>query len=87
MPVIMAFRQRLLVYETQAVLGNRRPSTHRTNAFGARHFQPHMALLKPGSGIDRDLTKLGKLFRDHVRDLTFDRFVIEVVRRLLPTSI
>ena len=81
MPAILNYRQRLLRCETRAVLGSRRPSTIRTNAFGARHFQPHVALLKPGSGIDRDLTKLGSLFRERIGNLTFDKFEIEVVIR------
>lgn len=63
------------------VLGSRRPSTHKANAFGARHFQPHVALLRPGSGIDRDLTKLGTVFRQKMQSLTFDRFCIEIVFR------
>ena len=71
-PAILRLRERLLIHETPEVLGTRRRSTHSFNAFGARHFQPHMALLRPGSGIDRDLTKLGVLFRNEIKSLTFD---------------
>lgn len=81
MPLILGLRERLLKYETPDVLGSRRPSTHRTNAFGARSFQPHMTVLRAGSGVDHDLTTLGNPFREHVGDLTFDRFEIDVVRR------
>jgi hypothetical protein len=79
MPEIMAYRQRLFSHESIAVLGRRRPSNHRRNAFGARHFQAHVSLLKPGSGIDRDLTKLGSPFRDYIGDLVFDKLIVDVV--------
>jgi hypothetical protein len=80
-PEILRLREKLLIHETPEVLGSRRRSTHTSNAFGARHFQPHMAVLRPGNGIDRDLTKLGVLFRNEIKSLTFDRFCIELVRR------
>ena len=57
-PEILRLRERLHIHETPEVLGSRRRSTHSFDAFGARHFQPHMALLRPGNGIDRDLKKL-----------------------------
>lgn len=78
---ILEFRDRLLKHETPAILGKRLPSTHKTSAFGARHFQPHMAVLRAGSGIDSDLRRIGIPFRERIGDLTFDRFEIEVVRR------
>ena len=79
MSQVTKFRERLLAHETPEVLGGRRPSTHVSNAFGARNFQPHMALLRPGNGVDRDLTKLGSIFRQEIKSLTFDRFCIEIV--------
>jgi hypothetical protein len=79
LPEILEFRRRLLQLETQRVLGNRSPSTHRRNAFGARHFQPHMVVLRAGSGIHRDLTLLGSRFREGLGELTFDTFSIDVV--------
>lgn len=80
LPSILAFRERLLRHETWRVLGRRAPSTLRTNAFGARHYQPHMAILRAGSGIPRDLRSLGVPFRQKLGELRFDRFKIEVVR-------
>ena len=81
-PEIMAFRDRLLAYETPSVLGNRRPSTLTRNAFGSRNFQLHMAMLRSGSRIERDLTKAGRAFRRAIDCLTFDRFIIiDVIRR------
>jgi hypothetical protein len=79
MATILAYRRRLLAAETAEVLGARRPSDHRRNAFGARHFQAHMTLLKAGSGIDRDLTKVGELFRSTFDLFKFDRFAVDVV--------
>ena len=72
------YRERCLRFETRRVLGSRPSSDHRTNAFGARSFQPHVTLLKAWSGIDRDLTKVGELFRSRFDKFTFDRFVIEI---------
>jgi hypothetical protein len=77
-PTIHEFRNRILPYETKTVLGTRRPSDHKRNAFGARYFQPHMAILQAGSGVDRDLTKIGKLFRAEILMLRFDRFSVEI---------
>lgn len=82
LPAILELRERLLRHETGRVLGRRPPSTHRSNAFGARHYQPHMAVLRAGSGIDRDLTRLGGPFREKLGDLRFDRFEVEVVHRV-----
>lgn len=78
---VLGFRDRLLQCESERILGARAPSTLTRSAFGARHFQPHMAILKAGSGIDRDLTLVGVPFRAALGNLTFDRFTISVVRR------
>ena len=79
-PRIDAFRKRLLDLETPSVIGRRSPSTQRRSAFGARHFQPHMTLLRSGSGIDSDLSSIGSRFRDSLGTLVFDRFSIKIVR-------
>lgn len=81
LPSILAYRDRLLRHETSWVLGRRAPSTHRSNAFGARHYQPHIAVLRAGSGIDRDLTLIGAQFRMKLGDLRFNRFKVDVVHR------
>lgn len=97
MASILRYRSRLLVAETASVLGARKRSDHRRNAFGARHFQPHLTFLKAGNGIDRDLTKIGTAFRAAFDTLTFDRFIVDVVnpglegappnRRVEPTAV
>ena len=78
---ILDYRERLLSHETPNVLGGRPPSNMTRNAFGARSFQPHIALVRPGSRIDRDLTKTGALFRANIDHLTLDRFTIDIVRK------
>lgn len=78
-PAILGYRERLLAYETKWVHGARPPSNHRRNAFGARNFQPHVALLRAGSGIQRDLNPIGERFRNEIGDLRFDRFQVEIV--------
>lgn len=80
LPLILQFRNRLLEYETEKILGGRSPSTNAKNAFGARHFQPHMTMIRPGSGIDRDLTIIGAPFREALGDLSFNNFVINIVK-------
>ena len=81
MQQILEYRDRMLSYETPSVLGTRRPSTRKTSAFGARNFQAHMALLRAGSGIPRDLRKVGVPFRERIGSLLFDRFQVEIVAR------
>lgn len=81
MAEVLAYRERLLKYETKWVHGFRPPSDHRKNAFGARHFQPHVALLRAGSGIQSDLTVIGERFRAEIGNLRFDRFQIEIVTK------
>jgi hypothetical protein len=73
---IRALRAKFYPYETPDVLGKRRPSNHTRSAFGARHFQPHITLIKKGCGIDRDLTKIGEAFRAAISPIRLDRFVV-----------
>jgi hypothetical protein len=81
---IEIYRERLLQFESKEVLGTRKPSTLRTNAFGARNFQPHMTLLQAGNGVDRDLTRIGEQFRKEFGCFHFDRFEIKVRQVLRP---
>ena len=78
---ILEFRTRLTDHENRRVLGARAPSTDKSSAFGARTYQPHMSILRPGSEIDRDLKAIGERFRQTIGDLTFDRFVVDVVTK------
>lgn len=73
---MLAFRSRFYVLETPEVLGSHRPSTDTRSAFGARHFQPHVTVLRKASGVDSDLTKAGRAFREAIPAVRFDRFVV-----------
>ena len=82
---IQELRKRVYSYETKQVTENRKPTTAWTNCFGARHFQPHIKLLFPGSGVPDDLSVLGKRFRFDIVTIKFDRFEI-VIRKHNSTS-
>lgn len=73
---IRELRSRFYKFETDKVLAGRSPSNHVRNAFGARSYQPHLTLIKPGSGLDSDLTKIGDAFRSAVNEIVFDKFVV-----------
>ena len=77
---ILEYRRQFFLYETRKVLGTRKPSSKTRNAFGARHFQPHIAILKSGSGIQTDLTEVGDNFRDSIHEIHFDKFIIHKQR-------
>ncbi len=83
---ILHFRERLLVHETRDVLGQRRPSTAKRNAFGARSFQPHVAILRLGVEIPHDLKEIGTCFRETIGKLLFDRFEIHISIKSMPDS-
>lgn len=74
---IQELRASISRLETQDVIGTRKQTTAWSNCFGARHYQPHVKLLHPGSKIDRDLTKLGSIFRSEIDHIVFDRFEIK----------
>ena len=50
-----------------------KPTKAWTSAYGAPRYQPHITVLKPGSGIDSDLTKLGEAFRREIEEIEFGR--------------
>lgn len=74
----LALRSSFYQYETERVLGKRKPSTATRNAFGARHYQPHVKLLNPGNRVKRDLTELGTFFRTECDWIEFDQFQVTV---------
>ena len=71
-PHIQKLRREMSSRETPRIIGRRTPSTAKYSCFGARRYQPHIKLLRPGSEIDRDMTELGKAFRNHFSVLKFD---------------
>lgn len=64
--------------ETEETVRGRTPTDAKRNAFGARHFQPHVTLIKRGGNVHRDLSKLGAIFRTELQEIEFDLFRIEV---------
>jgi hypothetical protein len=74
---IEELRERFYHHETIDVRGTRKPSDRRRSAFGAHHYQPHISVLKPGAIADPDLSGLGKLLRDTIDQISFDRFIVK----------
>jgi hypothetical protein len=74
---IQSLLSQFFLLETLDVIGVREPSDHRRNAFGARHFQPHVTLIRPDNGLGRDLKEIGTAFRAALEGIRFDRFVVK----------
>ena len=50
------------------------------NAFGARHYQPHIKLINPGTAIDKDLKKIGDVFRKKIKKISFSKAEYKVYK-------
>ena len=74
---INIYREEIIKYEDKYVLGNRKQSNTKRNAFGSRYFQPHMTILQSGSGIITDLTIVGEEFRELIHELNFNKYIIK----------
>jgi hypothetical protein len=70
------YRNSAIKHENHKILKSRLPSTKTKSAFGARSFQPHIAIIKSGNGLNINLLEIGTNFRDFVQEIKFDRFVI-----------
>lgn len=77
-PAIQALRSRFFQFETPAILGSRKASSAWASSFGARRYQPHVTMLRPGNGLDRSLTEVGEQFRERIPWIEFDRFEVTV---------
>lgn len=75
---IQEMRRSIYELETPRVVGTRKRTTAWTNCFGARHYQPHITLLRPGSEIERDLRPLGESFRSAFNEISFGKYEIKV---------
>ncbi|MDC0418896.1 hypothetical protein OAM15_04650 [Pelagibacteraceae bacterium] len=77
-PRLVQLRRSLYKNENENVLKNRR---HRTtdwkNAFGSNHFQAHILMIRPGNRIDKKLTNIGKIFRQELKYIYFNKFEIK----------
>ena len=76
---ILDLRSKFYVYETPDILGKRKPSDARRNAFGSHHYQPHITLLKPSSGIDQGrIASVASDLRSALPPIQFDRFKVRI---------
>ena len=82
-PEIQALRAELTEMETDDVLGTRARSSRRRNAFGARHYQPHLKICEPRNGAPKNLSVVGKCLRARLDVL---RFSFYEVRTTLPAG-
>ena len=80
-PQIQALRAEFIKCETPVVLGRRPPSTASSNAFGARHYQPHITLLRPRPRVQLDLHRIGQIFRKQLQWIDFDQLETKIVSR------
>jgi hypothetical protein len=86
MDKILELRRQFLEFETPKVLGQRKRSTARRNAFGARHFQPHITVLWRGRELGSDLSPAGAKLRSMVEAIHFDRLVVDCKEPQAATS-
>lgn len=82
-PEIHKLRDELTAMETPMILGTRHSSTRNRNAFGARAYQPHIKICKPGNQAPEDLRIIGNHIRQELGFLDFDRYEV----RIRPSSI
>jgi hypothetical protein len=61
-------------YKYEPVFKNRNNTTDWRSAFGSRYFQPHIKFLRPGNGLDFDMTSVGDNFRKTFKFLNFSKF-------------
>ena len=75
-PEIQALRAELTEMETDDGLGARAGSTRRRNAFGARHYQPHLKVCGPHNGAPQNLTEFGKHLRASLDVVRFSYYEV-----------
>ena len=77
-PRLLQLRRSFYKYENEYVLKNRRHKTSDSkNAFGSNHFQPHILMIRPGNRINQNLTNIGKIFREELKYIYFNKFEIK----------
>ena len=77
-PKLLELRRSFFKYENENVLRNRRQKTSDwKNAFGSSHFQAHIVMIRPGNNINKNLTEIGKIFRQELKYISFKKFEIK----------
>ena len=74
-PKILEVRKN--IYQNEPSFKTRKNTSDWKNAFGAKNFQPHMTLLKPGNNMPNDLTEVGNLFRENFKQLNFKKLIVK----------
>lgn len=70
-------RLSLMQFETFETVRGRQSTSLNSNAFGARHYQPHLTVLSAGALDGRNLKDLGRAFRSELSEIRFDRFQVK----------
>tara|TARA_B110000858_G_scaffold154176_1_gene175830 strand:+ start:81 stop:632 length:552 start_codon:yes stop_codon:yes gene_type:complete len=77
-PEIIKLRRSIYKNEDEIMLKGRRNQTSDwKNSFGSSHFQAHIKMIRPGSNINKDLTLLGKILREELKYIYFNKFEIK----------
>tara|TARA_B100000686_G_C16205372_1_gene672666 strand:- start:47 stop:637 length:591 start_codon:yes stop_codon:yes gene_type:complete len=77
---ILELRRQIYKYEQPSLGGQKRNKTSDwINAYGSRHFQPHIKLIKPNNNLDYDLSINGKLLRENLDYISFNK--VEVISK------
>ena len=74
-PDILKIRREAFKNETSFL--NRKNTTDWQNAFGARNFQPHIKLLRPGNKLPYNLKDVGNDFRETFNKLNFTKIIVK----------
>ena len=72
-PDILKLRRQIYRHESKFI--KRQNTTDWKNAFGARNYQPHIKLLRPGTSINNDLSIIGNKFREYIKIIEFSKLV------------
>ena len=82
-PRILELRRSIYRHENQTPIKNWKQKTSDwKNAFGSSHYQAHMTMIRPDSNINKNLTLIGKIFRNELKTIHFRKFHIKEMTRL-----
>ena len=81
-PEIQRIREQIYGHETEEIVGSRTPTTAWKSCFGARHYQPHIQLLKPWHKVETSLSEIGSSFRSTIHEISFDTLTIDSRNRI-----